>query len=151
MKEIQLTQGQVALVDDWWYEELNQYKWCAHWNYNCYCAIRKNLGKIVYMHRVVAGTRKGEQTDHINHNTLDNREENLRRCTAAENQWNKRKQKNIISGYKGVTQNGNNWKARITKHRKKYELGTYPTPEEAARTYDKNAIELFGEFAETNF
>lgn len=27
MKQIQLTQGKVALVDDHWFKELNKYKW----------------------------------------------------------------------------------------------------------------------------
>lgn len=155
-KEIPLTQGQVAIVDDWWYEELNQHKWYANWNetVNCFYAVRgfgfRGRQKIL-MHAVVANTPKGMSTDHINHNTLDNREENVRVCNGMQNSSNRRKQKNNTSGYKGVFRNGNGWRVMIGIEGKIRHFGTYPTPEEAARAYDKAAKQLHGEYACLNF
>jgi hypothetical protein len=157
-KEIPLTQGQVAIVDDWRYEELNQFKWYAtripHMK-SFYAARYQSIlfGKrtTIFMHTVIAGTPKGAQTDHWNHDTLDNREENLRVCTYSENGRNRGKQKNNTSGFKGVTADGQRWRARIALDEKYHCIGTYDTPEEAARVYDESAKELHGEFASLNF
>lgn len=150
MKEIPLTQGQVAIVDDWRFEELNQYNWQAAWDKKkkSYYAKRKP-GKT--MHSVIAGTPKGFHTDHINGDTLYNLESNLRVCTCSQNQMNRGKQRNNTSGYKGVSMNGRNWQARIRLNKKLIYLGTYPTPEKAARAYDEVAKRLCGEFATLNF
>jgi len=53
-----------------------------------YYAQAKVDGKMQLLHRVVAGTPDGLVTDHINHDTLDNRKSNLRVCTASENRMN---------------------------------------------------------------
>ena len=158
MKEIKLTQGQVAIVDDWRFEELNQYKWYASWNSSTksFCVARvtsKLLGKpkTLFMHAVIMGTPKGMETDHINHNTLDNREVNLRVCSRSQNQMNKGKRADNTSGFKGVFKHNSGWRARIRANRKCYNLGTFPTREEAARAYDIGAKRLHGEFAVLNF
>lgn len=60
--------------------------------------------------------------------------------------------KNNTIGYKGVYKNGKNgWAASINYMNVSYHLGTHRTPEQAALAYDAKAIELFGEFAKTNF
>jgi hypothetical protein len=148
-KEIQLTQGQVAIVDDWWFDELNQYKWQATWNPHTksYYAVRQSgkiLGKntTIRMHAVVARTPKGAKTDHANHNTLDNRFDNLRICTNFENQHNRGKRADNTSGYKGVCKADKKWQATIWVNRK---------PQQAARIYDDAAKRLHGEFAFSNF
>jgi hypothetical protein len=43
------------------------------------------------------------------------------------------------------------WQARITIDRKQHHIGTFDTPEEAARAYDARALEAFGSFAVLNF
>ena len=110
------------------------------------------------IHRVVMHAPKGMCVDHINGDTLDNRKQNLRICTKAQNSQNKKLRCDSASGFKGVTKSSkNSWLAYIgdpsTMHPNKrhIRLGTYPTAEEAAITYDKKAIELYGEFAYTNF
>lgn len=95
MKEIHLTQGQVALVDDEDFEYLNQWKWCARWDNtikNFYCARtegKKPHEKPVYMHREIMHSKKGEHCDHINHNTLDNQKHNLRNTTPSQSSMNR--------------------------------------------------------------
>ena len=157
-KQISLTQGQVAIVDDWWFDELNQYKWFAQWqpDTKSFRAVRSSsrlLGKrkFILMHVVIAGTPNRMVTDHINHNTLDNREINLRVCTCSQNLTNRGKQANNTSGYKGVFEDGKNWLAQIRFNGKQYYLKTWPTKEQAARAYDEAAKRLHGEFADLNF
>jgi hypothetical protein len=158
MKQIELTQGQVAIVDDWWYDELNQYKWfAARWRgAKSFYAVRNSksfLGKktIVLMHAVIAGTPKGMKTDHQNRNTLDNREENLRVCTNSQNHMNSGKHADNTSGYKGVYKFRRGWRALIGINGKLKYLGAYSTTEEAARAYDEAAKRLHGKFAILNF
>jgi len=104
----------------------------------------------LYLHRFVLNAPKGKMVDHINHNTLDNRKENLRLCTHAENLRNCRPR---TDGYKGVRQRRGEytWCTEIVHNQKYYYVGTHITPEEAALAYDKKAKELHGEFARLNF
>jgi hypothetical protein len=56
------------------------------------------------LHRVLIDCPDGLFVDHINHNPLDNRKQNLRICTKQENLRNRRKPKNYNNTYKGVRQ-----------------------------------------------
>lgn len=157
MKEIQLTQGKVALVDDDWYKELNKFKWYAHYSSHTksFYAERKSMllgkQKTIRMHRIVAGTHDGMQTDHIDGDTLNNQSDNLRTCTRAQNLCNSGRQTNNTSDFKGIRASGKKWRSRIRIDGKLIHLGYYLTPEEAARAYDEAAKELHGEFARLNF
>ena len=170
MKKIKLTQNKEAIVDDEDYERLMEHKWCAH-----KCSNNKDKfyvermapvdsngkQKIIYIHRVIMNAPKGMQVDHINGNPLDNRRENLRICTNQQNGMNRGKPKDNTSGYKGVTymkkkkdminEYSKPWYAQIIHNQKKIHLGCYKTKEEAARAYDKKAIELHGEYATLNY
>ena len=157
MKEVELSQGQRAIVDDWNYDDVSQYKWYAMWDKHTksFYAMRhtsKSSGaKPVLMHSYIAKTPRGMKTDHINHNTLDNREENLRVCTNSQNLMSRGKQSNNTSGYKGVGKKGKMWGAQIKINGKYKFLGTWHTPEEAAIAYDTAARIIHGEFAYQNF
>lgn len=158
MKQIKLTQGQVAMVDNEDYDELNAFKWFAHWvpGTQSFRAARHSPrvnGKqtTIYMHAVVAGTPKGMHTDHANHDTLDNRRANLRICTNSQNQMNHDQQSRNSSGYKGVAKKGSRWIAQIGVDKKLHYLGTYSDALEAARAYDEAAKRLHGEFVVLNF
>jgi hypothetical protein len=112
MKKIELTQGQVALVDDQDYEELSQFKWHASWSarrhgYNAQRDIRLPDGKWTteHMHRRILGLARGDKRhgDRINFSTLDNRRENLRIADALQSQAHRRKNRTGKSGFKGVS------------------------------------------------
>lgn len=154
MKQIPLTQGKFAIVDDWWYEYLMQWKWYAQWipETKSYRAVRRDRARgMVYMHRVVARTPDNMLCDHIHHDTLDNRESELRNVNKSQNAMNSNIRSDNTSGYKGVSKHGRKWRAYIDKDGKRILLNSHSTPEEAARAYDKAAKEYFGEFASLNF
>jgi len=103
------------------------------------------------LHRVVAGTPVGMITDHINHNTLDNRRKNLRVCSHRENMFNQ-KSKVGTSKYKGVGMyRTGKWRSYICQNRKYYHLGYFENEIDAAKAYDIAARNMFGEFAGVNF
>jgi hypothetical protein len=105
------------------------------------------------MHRQILGAPPGQQVDHINGDTLDNRRVNLRLATHGQNQHNRGKYRNNKSGYKGVSWDkaAGKWRAQIKFNNKKYNLGRYHDPIEAALAYDAAAIRLHGAFARLNF
>jgi len=158
MRKIPLTQGKFALVDDADFEWLSQWKWCAiKWG-NTWAATRNETGvtrrqHIVYMHRTILNLCRGSRwvTDHINHNGIDNRRCNLRVCTPQQNQWNYPKIKNTSSKYKGVSKHKDGgWVSNIVCNKKQIYLGYFKNERLAADSYDRKAIELFGEFANLN-
>jgi hypothetical protein len=151
MKEIELTQEQVAIVDDEDYEYLSQWKWHATKHGNTYYAERKPNKKHCIMARIIMKCENDMVVDHINRDGLDNRKENLRICTIAENGRNKTKSKKTTNPYKGIQKNHLKWTAIITYNKFTKCLGNFNSPEEAAIAYDKKARELFGEFANLNF
>lgn len=104
----------------------------------------------VKLHRILLGFPK-LQVDHRNGSRLDNRRDNLRLATNAQNSANRKTQKHGCQ-FKGVsrTRHGT-YAAQITKRPNKYWLGCFATEIEAALAYDTKAIELFGEFARPNF
>lgn len=164
-KLIPLTQGKFAIVDDENYEWLSQFKWCAVKTRSMYYAARTilvgNKKQNLYMHRQILHLKKGDkrQADHKNHNGLNNLLSNLRICSHAQNQYNRYgKTTPKTSIYKGVwysnskhDRNLKKWVTHIAINGKEYHIGRFHTEFEAAFAYDRKAIELFGEFAHTNF
>ena len=151
-KNIELTKGKVAIVDDDDYEFLSQWKWGY---YGQYAArrdyISKKERKLIMMHRLINHTPDGLFTDHINGDPLDNRKENLRNCTISENGGNRKKTKNPTSSkYKGVRWRKNRWECSIKYRNKRIYLGRFENEINAAKQYDKIAKQLFGEFANLN-
>ena len=158
MKKIKLTQGKYALIDNEDFKRINQFKWHANFIDGYWRAmrnIRKPNGKreTQLMHRFIMNTPKGMDTDHKNHDGLDNQKHNLRICTMAQNQHNQKLRQNTSSKYKGVTwhEQLKKWRTRIRLNGKRIHLGYYINEIKAARAYDMKAKELFGEFAYLNF
>ncbi len=166
MKEIPLSRGQVALVDDEDFEELSKFKWFAYWSEpsRTYYAVRNTprgsgLTTQIRMHRQITGVGRGRpQIDHANHNGLDNRRQNLRVCSQTQNNHNLRKvRRRCTNRYKGVTlyAKTGRWQAKIREPRadgnsRCKHLGYFATENEAARAYNLAARALFGEFALLN-
>lgn len=158
MKEIPLTRGKVTIVSDWRFEELSKFKWNALLGMGKFYAARKSNTKngkryLILMHRIIAGTPDGMDTDHINGDTLDNRDENLRTCNPSQNQANQRKKTSHSSRFKGVDycKHRGKWRARIRYKKKLSHIGLFDSEVDAARAYDAKARELQGEYAATNF
>ena len=151
-KEVPLTQGYVAIVDDGDYEELMQYKWHAHKVTRSIVAERTECGKKIMIHRHIMQAPPGMVVDHANHDTLDNRRSNLRVCSSRENQRNRRKVSGCSSEFKGVCWNKlrKRWQVRIQADDRRIALGNYENERDAARVYNIAAVEYFGEFAVLN-
>ena len=157
MREIQLTRGLKAQVDDEDYEALNQFKWQANEDkYTFY--VTRSL-KIVNgrrpslrMHRVVMNAPENMEVDHKDKNGLNNQKYNLRICTKAQNHFCQKPNHNSVSRYKGVwwREDVNKWQAGITPNGKRIHLGYFVSEIEAAKSYDAKAIEVFGKFARIN-
>ena len=135
MKEIPLSKGKVAVVDDGDFEWLSQGTW--HLHPNGYAQGRLD-GKRGYMHRFILGLGDGEECDHLNRDKLDNRRLNLRRCTRQVNQRNlpEKLNKHKCPGVYYRHQN-NKYVARIriNKGRKEH-LGSFDAPEGASAAYE---------------
>jgi len=153
-KRIPLTQNKFAIVDDEDFDQVNQYKWYFNNGYARRWYLDKKTKKEGYMtmHRLINNTPKGMDTDHINHNGLDNRKENLRSATRNQNNQNYLPQKHS-SKYKGVYWNKKEkkFKAYIGLNGKAIHLGYFKTEIEGAKAYDRKAKEIYGEFAYLNF
>jgi hypothetical protein len=152
IRYIPLTRGKFATVDKADYEWLSQYRWCTLGAGERPYACRREHGKTIYMHREIMQAPKGLCVDHIEGFTLDNRRANLRTCTPSENMRNRRGNGGRDLP-KGVTWQShcNKFKASIGCDGTPKHIGYYDDPIEAARAYDRKAIELFGEFARLNF
>lgn len=158
MKEIQLTQGKVAIVDDEDFERVSKYKWY----YNERYAKTTIHYKKVYLHKFLMECPKGMQVDHKDGDTLNNQKSNLRIATPAENTRNRPGDKNSTSKYKGVSlhkqkdkRNGKIylyqcWQAHICIDGKPSKIGGFKTEIEAAIAYNEAAKKHHGEFAKLN-
>ena len=106
---------------------------------------RYALHKLIYcMHHAVWP----EVVDHIDRDKSNNRIENLRAANKSLNEANTGIRKNNSSGYKGVAFHKKAWKWRAylqCKH-----IGLYDSPEEAAKEYNRKALEIYGVFAYLN-
>lgn len=153
-KEIQLTQGKIAIVDDEDYENLNQYKWHAnHRGRNWYaersCSNGNGNKTTICMHRVIINAPKYMKVDHRNGDGLFNCKENLRICTHQENKFNQQAQENNKLGIKGVCwrKDRKKFQAQIKINGKAIYLGLFSVLGDANSAYRKAEEKYFGDFA----
>lgn len=154
MKEIKLTNGMVALVDDEDYEQLNKYKWHAMKAGNRGLFYVTRMQAIEMPHQILGLCVDYRQIiDHINRNLLDNRKSNLRIVTPSQAQMHRRKIMGFSSQYKGVywAKSDEKWRAHIKKNGLSYYLGRFDNEIDAACAYDEAAKKLFGEYSRLNF
>ena len=129
---------QEILLDDEDYERLQKdfdnMKWCVSKCRNSLYAQKRFNKKIVHLHRYIMNFPNGI-VDHINHNTLDNRKENLRVVSNADNLRNGNIRVNNKTGVNGVyfRKDRNKYVARIKVNYKDINLGHFDTLEEAKK------------------
>lgn len=161
MKAIPLTKGQVALVDDEDYERVSRLRWSAdearsksgriYW---CASARLHGTRRKVKLHRFILDAPAGVDVDHINHNALDCRRENMRLATRQQNAANARKTiRRTTSTYKGVYwrhdpkyRSGGRWIAQI-RTGNVYIRRLFKTEVAAAAAYNEMARHHYGAFA----
>jgi len=166
MNKIKLSNSEVvALVDSEDFVFLSRFTW--HRCSQGYAKTGVSVGRrwvTISMHRLIMGLQK-KDVDHIDQNKLNNQKSNLRFVSRGENTQNTQPRSNNKLGIKGVrligvkqmsrTRKVSNptkpYTASIRHNRKSYYLGTFATAEEAARAYDKKALELYGHFCMLNF
>ena len=150
---ISLTQGQNAIVDTADFEWLNQWNWIAVWSEDSKTFYAARSTPSIKMHREILGCSSKEQGDHKNGNGLDNRRENLRKCSRSQNAKNRKMNRNNAYGFKGISfyKKIGKWGAHIRTNTKFIHLGCFPSAKEAAYAYDVAAKIHHGEFARLNF
>lgn len=157
MKELELSRGLKAIVDDEDYEKVKCYKWHAKSCSNRFYAARNYFinGRrtLLCLHHVILPKEDLRNVDHINGNTLDNRRGNLRYATDGQNRANSVKNSNSSSPYKGITKDIKNgswtgkWKAQIQINGKRVNLGRFASPELAHSVFVHKHKEVYGEFS----
>ena len=157
MREVPISGGFVALVDDADYSLVSRFKWYVNPRRRTNYALRfmrKKTGDATskrgeYLHHLLIGH---VQVDHRDGNGLNNQRENLRTASGTQNSANRRKMAfPTASKFKGVHLSRKRWRSRVRLSGKFIECGTFGTEEEAARAYDAMARKVYGEFARTNF
>jgi len=161
MKEIQLTMGKIAVVDEEDYELLSQYKWhtCKAAKRDVWYAITniktENGIRRISMHRFIMKVEeRGSIVDHKDGDGLNNIKNNLRCCTPSQNNANRKiSRTKTTSKYLGVyhRRKTNKCIASIRVKGKSYYLGTFKDEISAAKAYDAAAKIHHGEFANLNF
>lgn len=138
-----------VLLDDEDYERIEKdfknLKWTVTKNRNKLYAQKTVNGKHIYLHRYIMNCPKGKYVDHINHNTLDNRKQNLRITNNADNLRNGEIRVNNKTGIKGVyfDNKRNKYVANIKVNYKGIFLGRFDTLEEATQVRKEAEIKYW--------
>ena len=146
-KEIPLTRGYVAIVDDEDYERLSGFSYYAHISKCTVYARRRSThaGPAFYMHKEIL---PGGKVDHRDGDGLNNRRSNLRHATQTQNMQNRRAKRNGTSRFKGVHfyKRYGKWMVMVNQ----LFVGYFVTEREAALAYNEAAKAKYGEFARLN-
>lgn len=104
-----------------------------------------------FLHRLIGGASEDQVVDHINGSPLDNRKENLRVCTQAENNRNKRLRSNNQTGITGVYWDARRlvWAAQISVSNRTVPLGRHASLLDACAARRSAEIRSHGEYAAT--
>lgn len=154
---IELPSGHVALIDAADAPLVAGYRWQVekrkHTNYAVALSGSRTARTKTYLHRLIMQAKPGELIDHRNHNGLDDQRDNLRRLTTSANAANVPKRRAGSSQYKGVGWDARRacWRARITVNYCTIFLGEFAEEIDAAKAYDRAAVEHFAGAASLNF
>ena len=113
-----------AIIDAADYERLNRYKWSAMEVKGKWYAQRSIVRGVVLMHREIMNAPGDMLVDHINGNGLDNRQANLRLCTAQQNCSNSRA-RGGSSKYLDISRHRDKRVAQIMHKGKPFNLGLF--------------------------
>lgn len=129
------------------YNKIKDVCWCE--NSEGYLCGHYKDNKTIKIHQLIMNDK---HIDHINHNTLDNRKQNLRKSNDLFNARNRSIPTNNKSGCKGVCwkTRDDKWRAYITHLGKHIELGLFDDLEEAIKVRKKAENELYGEWSYYN-
>lgn len=136
--------------------DLSLLKWVSQQSASGIYAIHNQTHKPkLWMHRVILSRMlerelvADEYVDHIDGNTLDNRRDNLRSATRAQNLQNHKVSRRNKSGVTGVCWHKRSqvWTVQISVHRRLVYLGTFRDLDEAAEVRRQAEIKYFGAFA----
>ena len=155
MIEVKNVKGEVIdsfiVSEDRWHEVM-RYKWSQS---NGYFAARFG-NQSIKIHQFLMNIKVNEsdviRIDHIDKNPKNNTTDNLRISDNGKNSHNKTKRKGASSKYYGVSwfSRRNMWSAQIARDGNVYRLGEFKDELDAAKAYNKKAIELYGEYANLN-
>jgi hypothetical protein len=153
---IAIISGYCVLVDDEDAHLLDKYRWRVQSQTKCHRTHRYVVAwgegrRLLLLHREIAGAVKGQVVDHKNHDTLDNRRENVRVCSISENLSNRSKANRITSSHHlGVWLESRDrrkvWYACVTFGGKRVRARFY-TEAEAVAWRNLTAARIHGEFA----
>ncbi len=162
-KLVECSGGKFAKVDEGDYNLVIGLNWTSHYNPTSQTFYAENsaylgqvngktITKCISMHRLLMNPEKGMFVDHKNGDGLDNRRENLRVCTRAQNNSNRDKHMIGTSKYKGVWKGKNKTKYRccIRVNKQRIHLGYFENELDAAKKYNEAALLHHGEFANLN-
>jgi hypothetical protein len=134
-------------IEDW--NKLKCYCWSSN-QYNYATAYHDGVNILIFHREIFNLENQDIQVDHISGKRLDNRKCNLRLCSNQENSFNKFKNSNNTSGYKGVyfDKERNKWRSVIQINGKSVKSPKrYNTPEEAFEWYRIKSDEYFKTFS----
>lgn len=151
MKEILLTRGFVALVDDEDYESLSRFKWYAHpGGRSVWYAARGSKNRVLFMHTQLL-VAKGAM--HLDGNGLNNQRHNLKKGSQAKNlQGVCTKRKGSSSRFRGVSFRSDisKWRAYLRVNGRQITVGFFLSEKKAAKARDRVAVKYWGTDCQTN-
>lgn len=148
LKDKQGYESMRAKIDIIDFDKVKNIKWCASEDKTIKgFYVRGGDGKI-QLHNVIMRPSRDMVVDHINHNPLNNRRSNLRKCTLSQNQYNRKICSLNRSGYTGVSffSRDKKWRAKITVNKKIIGLGYFKNKQDAVTARKKAELKYFKEF-----
>lgn len=147
----------IIYIDESDVKKVSKYNWWINKNGYVYSRERDKIlqkDRWFYLHRYLLDVKdKKNHVDHIDDNKLNNCRSNLRICSNKQNVSRKIVTEGNTSNFKGVSweKRIKKWRVTLTHNYKQVYVGTFRDEIEAARSYDKKAKELFGDFCRLNF